>query len=186
MEHAKLVKEHFEIKYHDYDKLIRNLIPQYEEMHQLVVENLDFPEGAKLRILDLGIGTGQTSLSILQKFPNAVIDGVDISKKMIKQGQARLHDYLTRVSFFESDILDFEFTKKYDAAIAVLCIHHLNSKQKEGFFKRVYGALKDEGIFIIADLVKFDSEEETKHKEEEWKKFLIKNLGEKEGKYWFE
>ena len=185
-EHSELVKEHFELKYSDYDELIRNLIPRYEEMHKLVVDSLPSSKDAKLRILDLGIGTGQTALKTLEKFPNACIDGIDISRKMIEQGKERLKKYFSRVTFFESDITGFQFTKKYDAAIAVLCIHHLNSKQKQQFFSRVYRSLKEKGIFIIADIVKFDTEKETREKEQEWKKFLIKNLGEKEGNYWFE
>tara|TARA_Y100000034_G_C6850009_1_gene385536 strand:- start:600 stop:1271 length:672 start_codon:yes stop_codon:yes gene_type:complete len=182
MDHTKLVKDHFEIKYTDYDQLIRNLIPKYEEMHNLVVENIHFSKD--LKILDLGIGTGQTSLQILKQFPQAKIDGVDISKSMLVQAKARLKDY--NVQFFESDAMDFKFEKKYDAAVAVLSLHHLNSNQKQEFFKRVYKTLRDDGVFIIADIIKFDSVSETKEKEKEWKKFLINNLGEKEGNYWFD
>lgn len=184
--HSELVKEHFEMKYYDYDKLIRNLIPKYEEMHKLVVENLGFPQNTKLKILDLGIGTGQTAQHILEKFPNAQIDGIDISKKMIEQGEIRLKKFLKRVNFTESDIYNVKFTEKYDAVVAVLCIHHLNSKQKQEFFKRIYKTLKKGGMFIIADIIKFDTATKTKEKEEEWKAFLIKNLGKKEGTYWFE
>src|SRR3989344_7586935 len=118
--HSGLVKEHFEMKYYDYDKLIRNLIPKYEEMHKLVVENLVFPQNAKLKILDLGIGTGQTTQHILEKFPNAQIDGIDISKKMIEQGKIRLKKFFKRVNFTKSDIYDAKFTEKYDAVVAVL------------------------------------------------------------------
>ncbi len=66
-EHLEVVKEHFEMKYYDFDNLIRNLIPRYEEMHDLVVDQIDFSPGTPITVLDLGVGTGQTSLQILQR-----------------------------------------------------------------------------------------------------------------------
>jgi len=185
MKHSELVKNNFEIKYKDYDSLIRSLIPKYEEMHKIALHQIKFSNKKDLRILDLGIGTGQTALKILESFPKATIDGVDLSKNMISQSKIRLKKYSSRVKFFESDILDFKLTKKYDVVISVLCIHHLNSKQKEKFFKKIHGALNKEGIFIIADIVKFNSKKETKQRELEWKKFIAKNLGEIKADYWF-
>jgi tRNA (cmo5U34)-methyltransferase len=185
-DHSSLVKEHFEKEYKEYDQLIRKLIPKYGEMHQLVVDLLNFPKETRLKILDLGIGTGQTALKILQKFPKANIEGIDISGNMIKQAKLRLKNHLDRVRFIEKDIYKSNFTKKYDAVVSVLCIHHLNSKQKQDFFDMIFKTLNKNGIFIIADIVKFDSEEETKDKEKEWKDFLISNLGEKDGNFWFQ
>src|SRR3972149_9529041 len=103
VKHSELVKEHFDIKYNDYDQLIRKLIPNYENMHKRVVDLVNFPGNKKLNILDLGIGTGETSLDLLRRFPNAKIKGIDISQNMIQQGQIRLKDYSTRVKF---EILD--------------------------------------------------------------------------------
>ncbi len=187
-EHSKLVKIHFDSKYHDYDILIRNLIPEYDNMHRIVEGAVDFPRSQSANILDLGIGTGQTALALLEKFPNAHIDGVDISKKMIGQGKERLRNFSNsnRVSFFEQDIKDLDIKKMYDAVIAVLCIHHLNEKQKQKLFRKIFDSLKVNGVFIIGDIIKFESEKETTEKENQWKEFLIKNLGEKEGNYWFE
>ncbi len=185
-QHSELVKEHFDIKYKGYDKLIKKLIPNYERMHSLILKNLRFNKGIKIKVLDLGIGTGKTSLEIFLKFPNAKIDGVDISKNMIKQGKQRLRNYLSRLSFIEQDVAKLSLQGKYDTAVSVLCIHHLNSKQKQILFSKVFDLLKWNGIFIIADIVKFDSKKETAKNESKWKHFLIKNLGKKEGQYWFD
>jgi len=185
-EHSELVKEHFEMKYYDYDELIQKLIPKYTEMHNLVVQLFDFPTDKKMSILDLGVGTGQTALSLLQKFPNATLDGIDISPKMIEQAKIRLKNFLDRITFSEKDIKNLKISKLYDACVAVLSIHHLNENQKPKLFRKIFDNLKVDGIFLIGDIIKFDSEKVTKEKEEEWRNFLIKNLGEKEGQYWFE
>jgi len=185
-EHSELVKDHFNLKYHDYDILIRKLIPRYEEMHQTVLNQLNFSDKSRIRILDLGIGTGETALRILEKFSYSFIDGFDISKKMIEQAKIRLKDKLGRVTFFEKDISELNILAKYDAVISVLCIHHLNPQQKQELFYKIFNCLNKSGIFIIADIIKFDSVKETKKQEEIWKTFLISNLGKNDGNFWFE
>lgn len=186
MEHSDLVKDHFDSKYYDYNILIRKLIPKYDDMHQLVIDAIGFSANEQLEILDLGIGTGQTALAVLKKFPNAQIDGVDISEKMIIQGKERLKDFLKRVNFIKQDIKDLDVRKEYSACIAVLCIHHLSGEQKQTLFRKILRSLNPNGVFIIGDIIKFDSDIETKEKEKQWKEFLVKNLGEEEGIYWFE
>ncbi|MBU1199491.1 MAG: class I SAM-dependent methyltransferase [Nanoarchaeota archaeon] len=185
-EHSDLVKEHFEMKYYDYDKLIRNLIPKYEEMHNIVIDSFNLAPKEKARLLDLGIGSGETALLVLERFPNAKIEGYDIAKNMIEQAKVRLKNHSTKVLFHNKDISKSDFIGRYDCVFSVLCIHHLNSRQKKKLFQKMFKVLKENGVFVIGDIIKFDSAEETKQKEEKWKEFLIKNLGEKEGYYWFD
>ena len=60
-EHSEFVKKQFENEYKSYDDFIGKVVPGYEEMHKEVSELLDYPKDKKLRILDLGIGTGKTA-----------------------------------------------------------------------------------------------------------------------------
>ena len=114
------------------------------------------------------------------------IDGIDISPKMIQLGKIRLKKYLRSITFLERDIKHLTTPKKkYDACIAVLCVHHLNTQQKRILFKKIFKNLKSDGVFVIGDIIKFDSIKETKRMEKRWKIFLIKNLGKNEGEYWF-
>jgi tRNA (cmo5U34)-methyltransferase len=185
--HSELVKKHFENEYKEYDKLIRNLIPKYEEMHKKVVSLINFPKDEKLVMLDLGIGTGKTALHLFKKFPNAHIKGIDISKNMIEQAKIRLKGYSNKINFEILDMINFIVNPvKFDACVAVLSIHHLNSKQKSELFKKIFNSLKRNGIFVIGDIINFDTKKETKEKEQEWKNFLEKNLIKKEAQYWFD
>ena len=187
VKHSELVKEHFDIKYKDYDKLIRKLIPDYENMHKRVVDLVNFPGNKKLNILDLGIGTGETSLDLLRKFPNAKIKGIDISQNMIQQGQIRLKDYSNRVNFEILDMTSFVIEqKRFDSCVAVLSIHHLNSNEKQKLFVKISKSLKENGIFVIGDIIKFDTPRETNEKEIGWKTFLEKNFNKDEAQYWFD
>ena len=188
-DHSELVKEHFTNRYHknwEYDDLIRKLIPKYEEMHFKVINLISFPKDKKINVLDLGIGSGQTALEILKKFPNSFIDGIDIAGDMIEKSKNRLKGYLDRVNFYNQDMKKFDFKKKYDLIVAVLSIHHLTFEEKQIFYRKLYQILNEGGILIVGDIIKFNSKEKTQKKEEEWKDFLINNLGKKEGKFWFD
>ncbi len=184
--HSDLVKDHFEVKYYDYDTLIRKLIPHYDHMHRNVIEQVN-TNSEKPRLLDLGIGTGETALHLLQKYPQATIDGFDISPNMIEHGKNRLHKKIDQVHFTEQDIKNLDLGDTvYDACVAVLSVHHLTGEQKQELFAKVFHHLKKDGVFVLGDIIKFDTEDETRTKEDEWKAFLIQNLGEKEGQYWFD
>ena len=184
--HSNLVKTHFNVKYYNYDILIKKLIPRYDYMHKLIVNSINFPINKYFRVLDLGIGTGQTALNLLKKFPNIKIDGVDISSKMIIRGKKRLKNFLNKVNFIKKDIKDLKLKNKYyGVCVAVLCVHHLNQDEKKILFKKIFNSLVLGGIFVIGDIIRFNSDIKTKEKEKVWKKILEKNLGKKEANFWF-
>jgi len=57
-----------------------------------------------LRALDLGTGTGVAAKAIASLFPEAQVDGVDLSEGMLREAEARLPDELRgRVRFRQAD-----------------------------------------------------------------------------------
>lgn len=132
--HSKIVKTQFDTEYETYDQEIRDVFPFYEKMHKKVTSAVDFQNNSELTILDLGIGTGQTTLDLLIKFPNAKITGVDVSPKMFGVAKNRLRELAKQVKFIEADMIDFKPTQKFDVCIAVLSIHHLNQREKQKLF----------------------------------------------------
>ena len=185
VDHSQLVKGHFDQKYKDYDLLIRKLIPKYEEMHRCVLD-LAQTEVPYPHILDLGIGSGQTALGLLNKLPTANITGVDFSEQMLSLSRSSLKSYSHQITFVLDDIKNYVIDKHFDLCVGVLSIHHLNEQEKGQLFNKVYENLQKDGIFIIGDIVNFDSINETKEKENLWKEFLWENLGETKGQYWFD
>lgn len=179
--HSTLVKKQFESEYGYYDDFIKKVVPGYEKIHKIVIKLLNYPKKKKLRILDLGIGTGKTAKAILDKFPNATIDGYDISPNMMSVAKNSLKEYKNRVNFTVEDIKDISFTEKYDSCVSVLAIHHLDANEKKELYKKIFLALNSKGIFINGDKIKQETEKEETKKKAEWKSVLIKNLGEKVG-----
>lgn len=183
-EHSELVKAQFEKEYETYDKEVRDVLLFYEEMHREVINAIDFGSNFQIRILDLGIGTGQTALDLLRKFPKSKITGVDLSPKMFEVAKNRLGKLVNQVKFIETDINYFQSSQKFDVCVAVLSVHHLNQEEKQELFKRIFESLIRDGIFVIGDLIIGDSQAETNQLEKRWEEHLIRKLGEKDAENW--
>lgn len=61
------VKKHFEEEAKEFDKIIRELIPYYEEMIDGMVAAIPHQRNDKINVIDLGCGTGnRCNLEVLQ------------------------------------------------------------------------------------------------------------------------
>ena len=95
------------------------LIPR-PDTEILVEETLKlFSKSSKLRILDIGTGSGCILLSILKERRNFLGTGIDISKNAIKVANfnAKLQQLSSRVKFYKSDVDKF-LIGKYDIVLS--------------------------------------------------------------------
>jgi tRNA (cmo5U34)-methyltransferase len=104
--------------------------------------------GAK-RILELGIGTGETARRVIARHPGAQLVGVDESEPMLGQARAALPRAELRVARLEDPLPDGPF----DLVVSVLAIHHLDGPGKAGLFKRIAAVLTPGGRFVLGDVV---------------------------------
>ncbi len=146
------------MKAREYNIKIKKAVPKYQEMIEIIVSLLPFKKKTKIKILDLGIGTGNLSLKVLQQFPKAEISGIDKNEKMLKIASKRLKRLSSKIELIKEDFSSFLPKEKYDAIISLLAIHHLTDFQKRKLFKRIYQILKPKGIFINGDFILSNSD----------------------------
>lgn len=75
----------------------------------------------KLRILDIGTGSGAIAVSLGYYLDNSEVTAIDISKKAVEIAEINVKKHnLTNVSIFESDIFEdtFLLNKKYDVVVS--------------------------------------------------------------------
>ena len=88
----------------EYDELIRLWVPWYDELTQITANNLtcniDSP-----RVLDLGCGTGNLSLAVLDRYPQAEIHVVDISSQMLDLCKHRLAEKSDRIYCYKKNFI---------------------------------------------------------------------------------
>ena len=107
------------------------------------------PDHAKT-LLDLGCGTGLELESIFEKFPAIDVTGIDLADKMLEKLAAKYSKYsinLINGSYLTVDI----GTKKYDAVISVMSLHHFTHSQKQKLYTNICRSLKSNGVFIECD-----------------------------------
>ncbi len=164
-----------------YDEVIRRRIPLYAEIQSLMVSLLPFSKKEYIRVLDLGCGTGGTSVALLKEFPLARVTGVDSSQDMLDVASGKVKQTTWRVDFLCQDIKhplpqgEGRGEGGFDAILSAFSLHYLNEEEKKEVFGRCLAALKPGGIFIDAEAVLSPSEKVYSSYQEKWKEFQRSN-----------
>ncbi|WP_414567146.1 class I SAM-dependent methyltransferase [Nostoc sp. CCY 9925] len=141
----------------DFDTGIRQLLPRYDEMLEVITRCL--PSRSR-RILELGCGTGELSIKILKLCPDAEVIALDYSPRMLQFAQDKITTagYEQRWTGIELDFGDwannpekFDIGSEFDACVSSLAIHHLQDEMKLKLFEQIAASLTPEGCFWNAD-----------------------------------
>lgn len=169
------IKEHFSSESQQFDSIITDRIPFYGIFIEALVNALPFKKGQKIKVADLGCGTGTISLQVKKRFPNAMITCVDFSPGMLTVAKKKLDAY-KNISYHESDVFEFDLAG-YDAILSSLCLHHIGyADEKKAFFRKAYKGLSKGGVFYIYDVILASNKALQKVYITEWKKHMAKNL----------
>ena len=129
-----------------YLETIRAEVPAYDELQDAVAEATAGTHA--VRVLELGVGTGQTSRRVLDLHPEAELVGIDESAGMLAVASADLIADL-RVSRLEDPLPEGDF----DLVVSALAVHHLDGAGKADLFARVAALLRPGGRFVLGDVV---------------------------------
>lgn len=162
--------------YGGYDNYIRHVVPKYDEIQDAVLRAIPFADNDRFDVLELGLGTGETTIRMLSKFKRCRIDAIDYSDEMIQISARRLKNYSSKFTVFNQDFIRFLPKEKYDLIISTLAIHHVRDKDKRLILKKVYNKLKYNGVFINGDMVMFNDEYLNQESEEIYTDFLRAHL----------
>jgi L-threonylcarbamoyladenylate synthase len=131
-----------------YAAMIHEDIPDYDEFQDVAASAAAV--GAR-RILELGTGTGETALRLLEHNPEAMLVGVDESGAMLSAAKGRLP--AERVSLRVGRLQDPLPDEQFDLVATALCVHHLDPAEKRDLFVRVRQRLNPGGRFVLADVI---------------------------------
>lgn len=147
---GKTASDYFGRMVESYDDLIGRSVPCYGEMNDRLIEYLPAVPAA---ILELGCGTGNLSLRLAARFPDAHITLVDAAPEMIDITRQRLASKYPRATRFEYITATFESLDpaptRFDLVTSCMSLHHVADKGP--VYGRLRRALKPGGTFRIAD-----------------------------------
>src|SRR6478672_3903641 len=107
---------------------IRTQIPRYDELQEQAIAAIPFPPE---RVLELGMGTGETTRRLIEAHPEAWVIGLDSSPDMVFRARQTYDD--VQLARMEDPLPD----GPWDLVISVLSVNGLADEQKRALFRRV-------------------------------------------------
>lgn len=132
-----------------YDFTIKLTMPEKKFRTKLI----DYVEPtAGERILEFGFGTGQNLILLIEREPNAQLQGVDIDPKIksIAEYKLRKNSLEVPLHIYNGNTLPFT-DNSFDKVFSSLVFHQLDSHTKLHCLKELYRVLKPNGKLIIGD-----------------------------------
>ena len=111
-----------------YLERIRAEIPGYDELQEQAVAAIPFPPE---RVLELGMGTGETTRRLIEAHPDSWVVGLDSSPDMVFRARKTYDD--VQLARMEDPLPD----GPWDLVISVLSVNHLDDEQKQNLFRQV-------------------------------------------------
>jgi tRNA (cmo5U34)-methyltransferase len=111
-----------------YLQRIRAQVPRYDELQEQAIAAVPFPPE---RVLELGMGTGETTNRLIEAFPDAWVIGLDSSPDMVFRARQTYDD--VQLARMEDPLPD----GPWDLVISVLSAGDLDDDQLEALCRRV-------------------------------------------------
>lgn len=111
--------------------------PETEELVEWIInENANTDKSKKLKILDIGTGSGCIAVSLAKNLPNAEVYAIDVSKKALETAKRNAVNNNVEVTFMFQDILELE-ALKYNFDIIVSNPPYVRNLEKAEIKKNV-------------------------------------------------
>ena len=102
-------------------KVNSNVLIPRQETEELVRWVIDDNKKRKIRILDIGTGSGCIAIAVANAISNAIIDALDSTEKVLQLAAENAHINEVSVRFFRFDMLKkkkFPYSEKYDVMVS--------------------------------------------------------------------
>ncbi|MCG3164548.1 MAG: Ubiquinone/menaquinone biosynthesis C-methyltransferase UbiE [Bacteroidia bacterium] len=131
-----------------YDGLIENFLR--ENFFKTALLNQATVPNPK-SIIDIGSGTGTLTFMLNNKFPDAIVTGIDGDENIIRIANQK-NNSLGKVSFQQGMSYNLPFDENNaDIITSSLMLHHLTDADKLKTLKECFRVIKPKGEMLIAD-----------------------------------
>ena len=122
--------------------------PETEELVEWIInENSNINKSKKLKILDIGTGSGCIAISLAKNLPNAEVCAIDVSKKALETAKRNAVNNNVEVTFIFQDILKLN-ELKYNFDIIVSNPPYIRNLEKKEIKKNVLGYEPHLALFV--------------------------------------
>ncbi len=133
-----------------YDRLQPVLSPPYSRGLDMIVELIPFAADATFEFVDLGCGTAEPTVRMLEHFRHATGTCIDSEPEMLALARRKLGPYSSRIEVREADITSCAI-EPCDVVFSAKTIHHVAPVGLPELFAQIAGALRPGGCFVLYD-----------------------------------
>ncbi|MGI6131151.1 MAG: class I SAM-dependent methyltransferase [Bacillota bacterium] len=138
-------------RYDDAVQADQDMYARYDDVLDAVAEIACTTEGA--RVLDIGAGTGNLSIRCAER--GACVTGLDPSRRMLAQAQAKVAAKAGDVQFVLADdpFLHLSFDdNSFDAVVSTYAFHHVAHKLQPKAVREMMRVLRPGGTLALGDV----------------------------------
>ena len=133
-----------------YDPVTKHALPPNEIWNRQAA--IEAVEGDPSKILDLGCGTGSTTIMLKQAFPKAEVIGLDLSPQMLVMSDYKAQQLGLNIEWMHGIAETTKFAdNEFDVVTASLLLHETPNYISQAVLKEAYRILKPGGQVIILD-----------------------------------
>jgi tRNA (cmo5U34)-methyltransferase len=108
----------------------------------------------RVKLLDLGCGTGLELSYLFASMPNALVTCIDLSEKMLAILAANYQERAPQLEIIHDSYLTWGYPEaKFDYVIAVNTMHHLLPGPKTQLYRKINQTLKPGGMYCESDFM---------------------------------
>lgn len=158
-EQPEKMSEFFNSRATSYDKHMKCNVNNFEEFYQMIAKPI-IQTNERIKILDIGCGTGLELKYVFEKAPNAQITGIDISEKMLKLLNDKHKNKAKQINVINDSYLTLDFKEnEFDYVVSVMTVHHLLYDTKKELYSKIFKSLNNNGKYIEGDYIVSEEKE---------------------------
>jgi ubiquinone/menaquinone biosynthesis C-methylase UbiE len=112
----------------------------------------DIAAAAPGRILDLACGFGKTTFSLKKKYPDAVVEGIDLAAPCLRLARRMASDWQLEIDWRQGDIENLPYDEaEFDLVTATMTLHELPLDAIARTLAQAHRVLKPGGILVVLE-----------------------------------